>query len=192
MAHAIPKIYYAVVSTTGATTNLSDTITSVGSLTGLTVGMYVEGAGIPANTQIIAIGVNVQLNKQATANGTVSLTFFNRVVFEYPPIEAGGETIDPKERQSTSISGKVQTSIDFVEGKRSLNFSFLSQDIYDALKLFHTSHAYIGRTFRYFDDQTLGTYIEYELSDLRFEGKKIAPKGTGYVWQVPLKFRRVL
>lgn len=192
MPHAIPKIYYAVVTPTGTTTNLSDTITGLSSLTGITIGMYVEGAGIPANTQVIAVGVNVQLNKQATANGSVTLTFFNRVVFDYPPIETSGETIDPKERQSTSISGRVQTSIDFVEGKRSLNFSFLSQDIYDALKLFHTSHAYIGRTFRYYDDQTLGTYLEYELSDLRFEGKKIAPKGSGYIWTVPLRFRRVL
>lgn len=193
MAHAIPKIEYKNETQTATTTSASDTLTSVASTTTIEVGMLAEGTGIPTGTTVLAKTSNtVQLSAVATASATVSVSFLYRISFDYPPIEEGGEVLEPQDRSTVSLSGETQTSVDFVEGRRTLKFSFLSQSIYESLKTFHITHAYIGRTFRYYDDKTTGTYTTYELVDLKFDPKKITSRGTDYVWLVPYKFRRVV
>lgn len=193
MAHAIPKIEWKHDTQTATRASGNDTLTSIADTTYIEEGMLIEGAGIPTGTTVLSkTSSTVVMSANATSSGTASVDFLFRLSFEYPPVETTGEMIDPKERQSVSISGKVQTSIDFLEGKRELVFSFLSQTIYEQLKNFHATHGYIGREFRYFEDKTLGTYTTYELSDLKFNPKKITAKGYNYVWSVPMKFRRVL
>lgn len=193
MAHAIPKIEWKHDTETATRASGSPTLTTIADTTYIEAGMLVEGTGIPTGTTVLSKTVStVVMSANATSNGTASVNFLYRLSFEYPPIESGSETIDPKERQSVSISGKVQTSIDFLEGKRDLVFAFLSQTLFEQLKNFHSTHAYIGREFRYFDDKTLNSYLTYELADLKFTGKKIASRGYNYVWTVPLKFRRVI
>lgn len=190
-AHAIPKIEWKNLSLTATRTGGSNTLTSV-TTTNIEVGMLIEGTGIPAGTTVLSKTVStVVMSANASNPGTSSLAFLYRIEFEFPPIEKAGEQIDSKERQSVSISGKVQTSIDFIEAKRTLNFSFLSQALYESLKSFFITHGYAARPFLYYEDKTLGASVEYELSDLKFMPTKIVPKGFDYVWSVVLKMRRV-
>lgn len=115
------------------------------------------------------------------------------VIFDYPPIEAGGEQMDVKERVTTSISGVRQVSVDYIEAIRSLNFAFLSDAIYQDLRTFFLSHAYLGKSFKYFEDKNSAAYTLYELRDLKFAPKKIAAKTENlYVWEIPFTFRRVV
>lgn len=193
MPHAIPKIEWKNTTKTATRTASNNTLTSIASTADIEVGMIVEGVGIPAGTTVLSKTVStVVMSQNAVSSGTGSVDFEYRIEFDFPPKENEGEELDPKERQSVSISGKVQTSIDYMEGKRTLAFSFLSQSIFDSLQVFYQTHAYIGRSFRYFEDKTSLTYIEYELADLKWKPKKITPKGSGYVWEVPMKFRRVI
>lgn len=60
---------------TGNTTNLSTTITTVSSVTGLFVGQYITGTNIPAQTYITSIGTTTITISNA-ATGTASTTTF--------------------------------------------------------------------------------------------------------------------
>jgi hypothetical protein len=72
---------FGYTTKTGTTTNGSAVITGLPNNTGLRVGMRVVGTGIPANTIVVSIDSNTQvtLSNQATASGTVSLEFQDRI-----------------------------------------------------------------------------------------------------------------
>lgn len=194
MGHAIPKIEYNVVAVTGDTTNTDATVTDIDT-SDLIAGMYVRGTGITVGTTISSItnATELELSAPATATGNnVALEFFKKIEFDYPPIEELGERRRPQERISSSLSGVRQVSIDFIEGVRNLKFSFLTNTLYLAVKAFYDDWAVYGQTFRYYDDKTLSSYVEYELRDLDFDPVKRFPKGTNYVWDIPFNFRRVI
>jgi len=197
MAFAIPKIQYKNVDTTGNTTIFNGVITSIPGTSQIEVGMFVRGAGIPDGSFVGAktpttVTLASAVQATATASG-VALSFGYEILFTYPPKEDSGEELESKNVTSESISGAQQTSINYIEGRRKLKFSFLSQSLYLSVNTFLTSSALRGHEFRYFEDQTLLTYVEYELDKLKVGSRKIAPKGVDvYVWEVPLDFRRVL
>jgi len=64
------------LTTTGTTTNSSNVVT-VSNTSGIEIGNYVFGTGIPSNTIVndIVINNSVILNNSATASGSVTLTF---------------------------------------------------------------------------------------------------------------------
>lgn len=195
MAFAIPKIEWLGATVLGNTANNNAVVSGIASTAGLTSGMLIRGAGIPFNTRLLSVGVStVTMNKNATATASgVSLTIRNAILFDYPPIEKKGKRLDAKERAANSISGKRQVSIDYVEELRDFDFSFLSQARFNEVDSFMRTHAIFGREFDYFEDQTLTSFLTYELAALKLEPTKIAPKNaTDYVWSVPLQFRREL
>lgn len=115
------------------------------------------------------------------------------ISFDYPPKEDGGELYDAVEHVSTSLSGQRQVSIDYVEVTRKLKFSFLTEALKTSMETFFSTHGYLSKTFKYFDDKLSVTYKTWELAALKFAPKKIAPKGiAGYVWEIDLTFRRVM
>lgn len=68
------------LTATGNTTINANTVASLSSTTGLTIGAKVVGAGIPPNTVVIAIvgsTITLSLNALATASG-VSLSFYTK------------------------------------------------------------------------------------------------------------------
>lgn len=197
MGFAIPKIQYKNVDTTGTTTSASGTISAIPDTTNIELGMFVRGTGIPTGAIVLSKTVDsVTLDNSvvATANGTgVTLAFGFEIEFDYPPEEETGEILDPKFTQSESLSGIRQTSLNFIEVNRKFIFSFLSQSIYNSLSTFLKTWGCLGETFRYYEDKTLTSYVEYELDKLKVTPKKIASRGVDtYVWRVPLDFRRVL
>ena len=196
MPFQIPKIEYKNYSYSGTTSSGSAIVTAMTTTTSLEVGMFVKGTGIPSNTTILSVDSSSQitLSQNVTASNVgVSLSFGYEIEFEYPPVEPGGEVLDSKERISVSISGVRQVSIDFIEAKRKLKFAFLTEAIKSKVDTFMQTHALYGKQFRYFDDKTSVSYLTVELNSLKYDPKKIAPKGIDvYVWEFSSEFRRVL
>lgn len=65
-------------TTTGDVANNSNVISNLASLSGLTIGQLITGTGIPADTQIIDMGVSsVTISNNATATNTGVLLTFN-------------------------------------------------------------------------------------------------------------------
>lgn len=197
MAFAIPRIQYKNVDTTGTTLSGNGTITAIPTTASIEVGMFVRGTGIPAGATVgskTLTTVTLASGVLATASGSlVALAFGYEILFTYPPVETDGESLEAKSTISESLAGRQQVSVNFIEGVRRLKFSFLSPAIYALVDTFLRSHAIYGRTFRYYENQTLTPYTDVELNTLKVVPKKIAPKGVDiYVWEVPLEIRRII
>lgn len=196
MSFAIPRLQYKNVDQNGDTTSGSGTISGLASVAGLAVGMFVRGAGVPAGATIGTIGVGsivLASGVLATATATVPLSFGIEILFDYPPKEPTGNIRDTKSTITESLSGLRQVSVSSVNTIRKLVFSFISPAKYVELDTFFVSHAILGLPFRYFEDKTSPTYIEYDLDELKITPKKLLSRGTDlYVWEIPLTFRSIL
>jgi hypothetical protein len=65
----------------GTTTSGSAIVTGMASTTGLVVGMFVEGTGIPTGATINAVAANqITLSANATASGTITLKIYQNAV----------------------------------------------------------------------------------------------------------------
>lgn len=196
MPFAIPRIQWKNYTLVGDRANSSALLQNLTTTVGLEAGMFVRGTGIQTGTTIVSIDSATQITMSLPATSTAtgaSFTFGFEILFTYPPVEKDGESVDAKERISISIAGVRQVSVDFLEGKRKLNFSFLPESLKLQVENFMKTWAVLGKAFRYFDDQTLSTYFDVELNTLKYTPKKIAPKGIDvYVWDVPMEIRRVL
>lgn len=114
------------------------------------------------------------------------------VTFTYPPAEDGPEELEPKDRVSVSIAGIRQVSVDYIEAIRKVKFSHLTEAQRSALQTFFLSHAYLGKSFKYFDDKDSADYVEYELTS-KFSPRRIAIAGeNAYFYELPMTFRRVI
>jgi hypothetical protein len=191
MAHAIPKIHYAIAEVTGDTTNGNAVISNVSDTDDIEVGMYIAGTGIAAGATVLSkTSSTVTMTANATAtNATVDLEFYKKIEFDYPPVEKTAEKLTPQERRSVALSGVTQVSIDHIEGVRNLNFNFLSSALFTALKSFFQTSAVYGDSFRYFDDKTLTDYVTYELKTFDWAPDKPTGRST---YDVPMQFRRVV
>lgn len=197
MAFVIPRIQYKNIETIGDTTNGDDDITNIFDTSEVEVGMFVRGTGIPTGATVLSkTSSSVKLNSPKVASATnaaIDLAFGFEILFDYPPIEPTGESLETKATVNESLSGIQQVAVGYVEAKRDLKFSFLSPAIYALMNTFLSTWAVLGEDFRYFEDQSSSSYTTYELDNLKVQPKKIAPRSTTtYVWEIPLKFRRVL
>lgn len=116
------------------------------------------------------------------------------VSFTYPPIEKAKERLTPNKKVTASLSGRLQTQINYIEGTRKLEFSHITEAQLAALRSFYENHAVYGKAFRYYDDATALTYVDWELDDnAKFEPKIVAPTGVDtYIYSVTLDLRRVV
>ena len=75
---------------TGTTTNASAVITAVASTTGVLVGAYVSGAGIPVGAKVVSFVVNtsVTMSLPATASATITVTHGRQMDFSSSPQSA--------------------------------------------------------------------------------------------------------
>lgn len=197
MAFAIPKIEYKNGETSGAIQSGSGIITAIVDQANMEVGMFIKGTGIPDGAKVgIVLEDGIQLADGVLATATNSgatLSYGFAIEFDFPPKETKGEALETKATISESLSGLRQVSVNSIEGVRSLMFSFLSPSVYTLVDTFLRTHALLGFDFRYFEDKTLLTYVDYELDTFKIDPRKIAPKGVDvYTWEVPLKFRRVI
>lgn len=197
MSHYIPKLQYKNYDLSGTTTNGSNVITgiSVPNAKNIEVGMFVRGAGIPTGALVTSKTSTTATfsGSPATASATITVGYGFEIIFMYPPIEPDGENYDPKEIVSASLSGVKQTIVDYIEVFRTFSFSFLSETLKLQMDTFAKTWFCLGKTFRYFDDQTSSTYVEWEAKDLKYKPVKITSKGANlYVWKIGMSFRRIL
>lgn len=77
--------FNSVLATTGDITSASNQLTNLAATTGVAVGQYVAGTGIPANTTVTAIsGTTVTMSANATATTVgVAVTFFRGASIAY-------------------------------------------------------------------------------------------------------------
>jgi hypothetical protein len=197
MGFAIPKIEYNVIETQGNLTSGNGTITGIPDTSLITAGMFVRGAGVPSGAVVLSVAVNsIVLASGVLCTNTalaVPLEFGSLLEFVYPPVEQSGESRKSASHISESLSGMRQVSTDYIEGTRTLRFSFLSQSLFESMETFLGSWGLLGKSFRYYDDKLSVSYQETELDKLQSMPKKIAPKGVDqYVWEQSLTFRRVI
>lgn len=86
ISHGIIPNSEPILITTGNITSGSNQLTALASATGLLVGQYIVGTGIPAGTTILSIaGPVVTMSETATLNGTgISVSFYNPSVITAP------------------------------------------------------------------------------------------------------------
>lgn len=111
--------------------------------------------------------------------------------FRYPPKEEIPEKMDSKQRISVSLAGIRQISVDYVEATRVLKFSHLNETEIAALQTFYLTHGYLGKTFKYFEDQNSINFVEYEMVN-DFSPRRMAiATANQYFYEVQITMRRV-
>lgn len=114
------------------------------------------------------------------------------VNFVYPPEQDGPEKLTAKQTVSISLSGVRQVSVDHTEATRQIRFKMLTEAQLTALKTFYLSHAYLGKAFRYYDDNGSLSYTLYEMVNA-FEPRRVAIAGENiYFYELTLNLRRVV
>lgn len=96
-----PSNRFAAVTPTGTTVSGSNRITAISSLSGVSPGCYITGAGIPAGSYIQSVsGSNIFLNNNCTASASgVTLTIKDAIRAYTSPagmLTDGFQTTDPE------------------------------------------------------------------------------------------------
>lgn len=188
-----PRLEWNDLTKTVTTTNLSPTLTSIASTTNLNTGMFVTGAGIPANAKIVSkTATSVTLNKDCNASATITATFFERYDFEFPPVKDSEEVWKPKQTITDSLNGTTQITTLYLEAIRSLEFFFVTQEDADKLKDNFYLYAYKGFSFRYYPDQDETPVYNMILERFEFSRNRQVKKHPNFKYSINFVFRRVV
>jgi len=114
------------------------------------------------------------------------------ITFDYPPKSDDGDQLNTIEKISTSISGVRQVIVENIEATRRIEYSHLTQTLVDSLKTFFLNVGGLGKAFKYYDDKDLSNFNYYELNKLDFKPRKLIYKGSGFLWDLTLEFRRII
>lgn len=192
----IPRLEWnEITGLAGDTTNLNNVVTGISSTAALRVGMIVTGVGIPSETRIVSKTLtSVTMSTDATASGSaVSLTFFERFDFQFPPTRDSEEKLKPQNKVTTAISGSQQIQTDHLEAERDLTFGFLTAADTEILNsIFYKSFALFGNEFRYFQDKADAGFQTYQLNNFSFTQDRQVKKHPEFLYQTKFSFRRVV
>lgn len=112
------------------------------------------------------------------------------IVFDYPPDKDEGEKKTGVKRESISVAGVRQITLDRTEITREVQYSFLSPSLKDDLETFFDAWGKYGKSFKYFEHNENVSYVDYELQDLVFSTRRQLPKAGDFIYGLTLKFRR--
>ena len=195
MSNYVPRIEYLNTSFTGDTTDASNVIDDIADTSALQVGMTITHANFPDETTITTVNASdivVSNNATATSND-VSIDAVHRIDFDFPPNEFDvfGDTRKYVGKVSVSANGKYQTSFNYTEEDRKLNFRFVTQTIKDLLVSFMDNHGGLGREFRYYNDKDVADYESYKIEK---GNRKLRParKFAQDLYTIKLRMRRVI
>lgn len=194
MANFIPRIEWNDISIVGNTSIGSAVITSVVSTTNVVEGMIINNAAFPADSYVLSKTVNsVTISNNATANNTAaSFNLFQRLDFSYPSYKQVEPTYLPTESVNESLSGFRQVQINNVIKKVELELKFVTNAIKsDYETKFYKTWAMYGKEFRYFESKDEVTFENFSLDDLDFKPVRSIPKAGNFLYNIPLKLRRV-
>ena len=195
----IPKIEWLKNSFTGTTAIGSDTITGISNTDNVQVGMFFEGAGIPSGSTVVSkTASTVTITNNATAAGSVTLSFGFRIEFDLPP-RKDPLAESPKFNGTVKVAknGDLQSIKDFIERNNNLQFSHVSQTIKDQFDNFLETHAFDSKKFSYFTDKNepsseiiVTKSVRY--TDPRFQIMTRKGAGLNFLWKFRLQLRRVI
>ncbi len=98
------------------------------------------------------------------------------IQFEFPPkgFDPEGITVDGKGRVTESANGVFQTSLNYIEERREVVFSMLTDTLRGELDTFMKTHALKGFSFDYFPHgEEISTKITVELTK---RGRNYSPR----------------
>ena len=194
MANFIPRLEWNDISIVGDTATGNATITSVVSTASVIEGMIISHAAFPADSYVISKTVNsVTINNNATANNTAdTLNLFQRLDFSYPSYKQVEPTYLPTESINESLSGFRQVQINNVIKKVELELRFVTSIIkQDYETKFYKAWAMYGKEFRYYESKDVASYENFSLDDLDFKPVRSIPKAGNFLYNIPLKLRRI-
>lgn len=114
------------------------------------------------------------------------------ITFTYPPAKDDGEQFDAKETTTTALDGTRWTKVDYMEVKRKVTLSFLTDDQAAAVREFYLEHASKGLFFKWYEDKDEAAFKSYQLDKNSLSTLKVVPVGPNdFLWTVTLEFRRV-
>lgn len=196
MANYIPKLQYGNVTTSATVTAGSTTITNILDASTLLPDMVISCANIPAGTTLTFIDTalgTATMSAAATSGGTgVSMDIYFEIVFTYPPEGTPSESSTATRTVTPSLSGIVQTVLNYVEIKFAPTFKLLDQTTADLLQTFYENWAVQGKVFRWFESNDLSQYVEYTYDQDGFNTERTSWTGSGYLYSLDMAFRRVL
>lgn len=123
---------------------------------------------------------------------------YNSITYTFPyPVEYGkgdaGETQDAVVKDTFSLSGELQRSVQYLEGNITVGFSFLKDADISALQTFFQTWAVFGKSFDYYEHASLPAFNTYQLKNdsLRPITHWRYPNGTK-LYRLQLVMRRVI
>ena len=189
----IPRLEWNDQTVTGTTAIGSPTITGISSTAAINAGMIASGSGIPANSVVVSkTASSVTLNNNCTAAATISVTFFERYDFEFPPVEDSEEIWKPKQTVTDSLNGTTQITTLFLEATRQLKFFFINQTDADKLRDNFYRYAYKGYFFRFFPDKDEVPVYSMQLERFDFSRARQVKKHPNFKYSINFTFRRVV
>lgn len=129
------------------------------------------------------------------ANNYIPKIVYNATTytFPYPPETDLGESSEAVVKDSVSLAGVQQTSVQYIEGVLKLTFKFLLDADITALNTFFQTWGVYGKSFDYYQHASVGSYVTYQLKDKKLNPSVIIRRGDGTkVYKVDMSFRRVI
>lgn len=194
MSNLVPRIEYLNLTFTGDTTISSSTIADIADTTGISAGMLIDNANFPEGTTVLSVGVNsiVATNQATVTEDDASIETLYRIDFDYPPnqFDTYGDSTKYVGKISVSANGRYQTSFNYTEEERKLEFKFVTQLIKDSIQTFMDNHGGIGLDFRYYNDKDLTPYETYKIHK---SSRKLRParKFSQDLYTLKIRIRRV-
>lgn len=107
-----------------------------------------------------------------------------------PPEDDSDELLEGVKRESVSISGVRQLSLDRTEITREIKLKFLTPSLKSGLETFFNSWGKYGKSFKFFQHSDEVTFTTYEMKDVKLKFDRDLPKNGDFLYSTKLTFRR--
>jgi hypothetical protein len=118
------------------------------------------------------------------------------IEFDYPPRkDPFGQDLQHVGKVVESKNGTQQVLTDYIVKKNDITFSFLTDAKKTAIETFLTTHAFLGNSFTYWEDKNdalTARTVTLDTAGRRVDFKVLTRKGSGFLWELTLKFREVI
>lgn len=113
------------------------------------------------------------------------------VLFDFPPSADNDEQKEGIKRESISIAGTRQISLDRTEITRACTYKFVTKTLLDQIEVFFEAWGKYGKPFDYYvHNQNALSLVNYELKDLKFNPQRLVSHGADFYYTLTLTFRR--
>lgn len=192
----VPRLEWNDIEITGTLTNGSPVITAVADTSEILVGMSIVHGSVPSAAVVLSKTVNsITMDMNATGSAVADfIDFCERLDFDNPTKMDDGEKVTTSGTTSESISGIRQNQVNFIQAKADYEFRWMTPSIKTTLlERWYLSWTAFGKEFRYFPSkEDTATFKTYEIDQSDLDPVPAIPKQGDFLYNVRVKFRRVL